>query len=55
MKPLYFGRMTSFIKESLDLDHQQSEVLIQKQAEGFLKNRNYLLKKYSSAYSFLAF
>jgi glycosyltransferase involved in cell wall biosynthesis len=47
MKPLYFGRMISFIKETLDLDHQQSEALIQKQAKTFFRNRNYLLRKYN--------
>jgi len=46
MKSLYFGRVVSFIKQSLDLDYKESEALLQKQAESFLKNRSYLLKKY---------
>jgi|Deesub1362B_J571_1020462.scaffolds.fasta_scaffold02144_2 glycosyltransferase involved in cell wall biosynthesis len=46
MKALYFGRVVSFIRQTLDLDHEQSEELIRKQAYHFFKMRGYLLQKY---------
>lgn len=46
MKPLYFGRVASFIKETLDLTHQEAENEILKQAKYFFKTRSYFLKKY---------
>ncbi len=47
MKSLYFGRVVSYIKQTLDLDHQESEELIRKQARHFFKMRNYFLNKYN--------
>ncbi len=46
MKSLYFGRVVSFIKQTLDLDHNQSEEQIKKQAQHFFRMRGYLLQKY---------
>ncbi|MFQ5583325.1 MAG: glycosyltransferase [Calditrichia bacterium] len=46
MKSLYFGRVVSFIKQTLEKDHFESEQLIQRQARHFFKMRSYLLKKY---------
>ena len=46
MKSLYFGRVVSFIKQTLDLDHEQSEEQICKQARYFFRMRQYLLQKY---------
>jgi hypothetical protein len=46
LRPLYFGRTISFIKETLELTSQESERKIQNQAEYFYKNRDYLLEKY---------
>jgi glucosylglycerate synthase len=46
LKPLYFARVTSFFKETLDLSHEESEVKIREQARVFFKNRDYLLQKY---------
>jgi hypothetical protein len=46
LRPLYFGRIVSFIKETLEKSHEESEKLILKQARKFYQNRNYLLKKY---------
>lgn len=46
LRPLYFGRTISFIKETLELTSQESERKIQNQAEYFYKKRNYLLEKY---------
>jgi hypothetical protein len=48
LKPLYFGRVITFIKETLDLDHNQSEEMIKYQAELFYKHRNYFIKRYSN-------
>lgn len=48
LKPLYFGRVVSFIKETLDLGHEESEKMIQNQARLFFKKRNYLLRKFSN-------
>ncbi len=45
-KPLYFGRVASFIKQTLELNYKQSEQEIIKQAKVFYKNRDYLLAKY---------
>ncbi|GAB4371643.1 MAG: glycosyltransferase [Calditrichia bacterium] len=47
MKPLYFGRVVSFIKQTLDWDHEASEQLIQRQANHFFRLRRYLFNKYA--------
>jgi hypothetical protein len=46
IKSLYFGRVITFIKQTLDLDHFSSEKLIQKQAKYFFKKRKYLINKF---------
>jgi hypothetical protein len=46
MKSLYFGRVISFIRQTLDMDHQASEEEIQRQARHFFKLRRYFLRKY---------
>ncbi len=46
LKCLYFGRVASFIRQTLDMDHIQSEQQIIKQSKFFYKKRNYLLQKY---------
>lgn len=46
MKSLYFGRVVSFIKQTLELDHHQSEQQIQNQARHFFKHRSWLIRKY---------
>lgn len=48
MKPLYFGRVASFIKETLDLSHQEAEDEIINQAKHFFRTRSYFLKKYKN-------
>lgn len=40
LKPLYFGRVVSFIRETLDLDHSASEEKILQQAEIFRRHRS---------------
>jgi hypothetical protein len=39
LKPLYFARVTSFIRETLELDHRESEQQIVRQAQCFWRNR----------------
>lgn len=46
LKPLYFGRVISFIRQTLDMDYISSENEIQRQARYFYKNRNRLIRKY---------
>lgn len=46
MKPLYFGRVISFIRKTLDMDYISSENEIQRQAKHFYKIRNSFIKKY---------
>ena len=48
MKSLYFGRVVSFIKQTMDMDHVACEQLIQQQARYFFRMREYLLRKYKS-------
>ncbi len=47
MKAVYFGRVASFIKQTLDMDYYASENLIRRQAKHFLRSRKYLLSKYN--------
>jgi len=49
MKALYFGRVVSFIKRTLELNHVQSEEMIRRQARYFFRMRGYLLQKYVAA------
>ncbi len=46
LRPLYFGRTVSFVKETLELNSKESERKILNQAKYFYKKRNYLLNKY---------
>ena len=46
MKSLYFGRVVTFIKQTLEKDHIESEQMIQNQAKHFLKFRTLLTQKY---------
>jgi glycosyltransferase involved in cell wall biosynthesis len=39
LKPLYFARVVSFIRETLELDHAASEAEIVRQAESFWRHR----------------
>jgi glycosyltransferase involved in cell wall biosynthesis len=48
LKPLYFGRVVTFIRETLDLDHIDSENMIQNQARHFFDSRNYLIQRYKN-------
>jgi hypothetical protein len=46
LKPLYFGRVVSFIRQTLDLDYTASERKIIEQAKCFYKLKRYLIEKY---------
>jgi len=46
LKPLYFARVASFYKQTIELDHQEAEEKIIKQAKEFKKAKGYLVKKY---------
>ncbi|MFQ5753154.1 MAG: glycosyltransferase [bacterium] len=46
MKSLYFGRVVTFIKQTLEKDHQESEYMIQNQAKHFYKHRSILTQEY---------
>lgn len=48
MKPLYFGRVATFIRQTLDLDHYDSEKEIQRQAKRFYRKKKYLIKMYGN-------
>jgi hypothetical protein len=48
LKPLFFARIASFIRYTLDLDHEESEVEIRLQAREFRRQRRYLRKRYES-------
>lgn len=43
LKPFYFGRVVSFIRETLELDHSESERRIVNQARVFWRNREQLI------------
>jgi hypothetical protein len=44
LKPLFFARVASFIRETLDLDHQASEGRIGRQARAFRRQRSYVME-----------
>jgi hypothetical protein len=46
IKPLYFGRVISFIRKTLDMSHEDSEEEIRDQARRFWELRSYFLEKY---------
>ena len=46
LKPLFFARVASFFRSTLDLDHQACEDRIRSQAREFRKSRRYLKSKY---------
>ena len=45
MAPLYYGRIASFVKETIKLDNIKAEELIESQAEEFERIKPYLLEK----------
>lgn len=48
MKSLYFGRLVSFYRRTMEMDHKECEQEIQRQARYFFKMRKYLVKKYGT-------
>jgi len=48
LKPLYLARVVSFIRETLELDHTNSEKKIIRQAEVFRSHRHLLVQNLAS-------
>lgn len=46
LKALYFGRVYSFINETIELEHKESEQQIADQARCFLDSKPYLIRKF---------
>jgi hypothetical protein len=46
LKPLFFARVASFYKETLELDHRASEERIHQQAEFFRRERDSLVERF---------
>ncbi len=46
LKPLYFARVASFYRQTMDMSHQESEEKILEQAKQFQRTREYLVKKF---------
>jgi glycosyltransferase involved in cell wall biosynthesis len=46
LRPIYFGRVSSFIRQTLDMDHLESEHQIIRQSKYFYKKRSYFIQKY---------
>ena len=44
MTPLYYARVASFVRESLEMSSQEAEGLVEEQAEKFEKYKNYLVE-----------
>ncbi|NIR52162.1 glycosyltransferase [candidate division KSB1 bacterium] len=49
MKSLYFGRVATFIKQTLEKDNEESEQMIQNQAKHFFRFRSILTQEYEYA------
>jgi glycosyltransferase involved in cell wall biosynthesis len=47
LRSLYFGRVASFCKETLERSQEEAELLVQKQARRFFEERDYLLSLFS--------
>lgn len=45
--PIYYGRVEGFVQKSRDMSTDEAEVLVQKQAELFLKEKEYLMRAWS--------
>jgi len=48
LKPLYLARVVSFIRETLELDHTNSEKKILRQAEVFRSHRHIVVQNLAS-------
>jgi hypothetical protein len=42
--PLYYARVASFVSESWDMDSQHAEQLVEKQAQAFENDKDYLIE-----------
>jgi hypothetical protein len=52
LKPLYFARVASFYRQTMDMTHQEAEEKIVKQAKLFQKRRGYLVNKFKQVKGF---
>lgn len=48
MVPLYFGRTVAYCHEVAELDAEQAEEVVEKQAKVFEENKSYLINKYKA-------
>ena len=48
MVPLYFGRTAAYCHEVAELDSEQAEQVVEKQAQVFEDTKSYLIKKYEA-------
>lgn len=51
MTPLYFARVASFVRQTLDMSSQEAEALVEEQAVKFEEHKNYLLKVWDRKHS----
>ena len=42
--PLYYARVASFVRESLEMSSQEAEILVEEQAQNFEEHKDYLIK-----------
>ncbi len=42
--PLYYARVASFVRQSLEMSSQEAEILVEEQAKNFEENKDYLVK-----------
>lgn len=47
MTPLYFARIAGFVNRTKDMTNEEAEQVVEKQAEMFEENKDYLLKRWS--------
>jgi len=48
MSPLYFARVASFVVSTEKMSTQESEALVERQAEAFEKNKDYLIERWDN-------
>ncbi|RMD90558.1 MAG: glycosyltransferase [Calditrichaeota bacterium] len=46
MTPLYFARVASFVNQTLNMSNEETEALVEEQAEIFEKNKDYLIARW---------
>jgi hypothetical protein len=46
MVPLYYGRVASFVNDTMDMTSSQAEAVVEEQAEAFEKEKEYLVRRW---------